>query len=304
MAPPHPTSEERPMPDPRPLPETILGATGRTVTRAGLGGEGVLRTKGKAPEATAVIAAAIDAGLTYFDSARAYEDSERYHGAVWGRRPADREKVFLTSKSPERDGGGARRQLEETLDRMDTDYLDLWQIHDVRTDDELDELLHPGGAMDQFVRAKELGHVRHIGVTGHHDPRVLLRAVRELPVDTVLLPVNPMEGALGGFLTEVVPAAREKGMGVIGMKALGGAGGYGGAGGGRLVQSGLEAEALLRFAFAQAVDVVIVGCATPAEVEALVRASRAPLDAAACAALVERVRPDAPRLAGYRGDLG
>lgn len=285
------------------LATTSLGSTQRTVTRAGLGGEGVLRTRGKAAEARAVIEAALAAGLTYFDSARAYEDSERYHGMVWARRPAEREKVFLTSKSPERDGGGARRQLEETLDRMETDYLDLWQIHDLRTDDELDELQHPGGALDQFVRAKELGHVRHIGVTGHHDPRVLLRAVRELPVDTVLLPVNPMEGALGGF-TEVAAAAREKGLGVIGMKALGGAGGHGGAGGGRLVQAGLDATTLLRYAFAQPVDVVIVGCATPAEVGALAAASCDPLGEDEARALVERVRAQAGQLAAYRGFFG
>lgn len=287
-----------------PLPDVSLGATGRRVTRAGLGGEGVLRTRGRESEARDVILAALEAGITYFDAARVYEDSERYHGAVWSRDPAARERVFLTSKSPARDGGGARRMLEETLDRMETDYLDLWQIHDLRTDDELDELLHPGGALDTFVRAKELGHVRHIGVTAHHDPRVLLRAVRELPVDTVLLPVNPMEGALGGFLSEVLAAARAKGLGVIGMKALGGAGGYGGAGGGRLVQAGLDATTLLRYAFAQPVDVVIVGCATPAEVAALGAASREPLDAAEAQALVERLRPRAAELAGYRGDLG
>lgn len=292
------------MPETRiPLPDVSLGATGRRVTRAGLGGEGVLRTRGHAAAAEGVIEAALRAGISYFDSARAYEDSERYHGAVWARRKADRERIFLTSKSPERDGGGARRQLEETLDRLETDYLDLWQIHDVRTDDELDELLHPGGAIDQFVRAKELGHVRHIGVTAHHDPRVLLRAVRELPVDTVLLPVNPMEGALGGF-TEVIAAAREKGLGVIGMKALGGAGGYGGAGGGRLVQAGLDATTLLRYAFAQPVDVVIVGCASPAEVAQLVAASKDPLSAAEAEALVAQVRPRAEKLASYRGYLG
>ena len=289
---------------PTALPDAALGSTGRRVTRAGLGGEGVLRTRGRAAEARAVIEAAIEAGLTYFDSARAYEDSERYHGAVWARRQALREKVFLTSKSPERDGGGARRQLEESLDRMETDYLDLWQIHDVRTDDDLDELQHPGGAIDTFVRAKELGHVRHIGVTAHHDPRVLLRAIRELPVDTVLLPVNPMEGALGGFLPEVLAEARAKGLGVIGMKALGGAGGPGGAGGGRLVQAGLDPARLLAYAFAQDVDVVIVGCATPGEVQALARASHAPMAAAEAAAFVEEVRPLAARLAGYRGYVG
>ncbi|MEB3327792.1 MAG: aldo/keto reductase [Candidatus Sericytochromatia bacterium] len=287
---------------PSPLPEATLGATGRRVTRAGLGGEGVLRTTRRGPEAAAVLEAALAAGITYFDCARAYADAERYHGAFWGKRPADRERVFLTSKSAARDGGGARRELEETLRRMEVDHLDLWQIHDVRTDDDLDELTHPGGALDTFVRAREQGLVRHLGVTGHHAPRVLRAAVEAFPVDAVLLPVNPMEGVLGGFLTDVLPAARARGLGVIGMKALGGAGGPGGAGGGRLVQAGLDADALLRFAFAQPVDVVIVGCATPTEVAALAAASHAPLDAAAQAALCEAVRGQAWGLAGYRGE--
>lgn len=287
---------------PPPLPEATLGATGRRVTRAGLGGEGVLRTTRRGPEAAAVLEAALAEGITYFDSARAYADSERYHGACWAKRPAAREGVFLTSKSAARDGGGARRELEETLRRMEVDHLDLWQLHDMRTDDDVDELLHPGGALDTFVRAREQGLVRHLGVTGHHAPRVLRAAIEAFPVDAVLLPVNPMEGALGGFLTDVLPAARARGLGVIGMKALGGAGAPGGAGGGRLVRAGLDANALLRFAFAQPVDVVIVGCATPAEVAALAAASRAPLDAAGQAALIEAVRGEAWALAGYRGE--
>jgi aryl-alcohol dehydrogenase-like predicted oxidoreductase len=279
-----------------------LGKTGRVVTRVGLGGEGVLRTRGRVAEAMAVIEAALAAGITYYDSARAYDDSERYHGKVWGKRPADRERVFLTSKSAERAAGPARRQLEETLTRLDVDHLDLWQIHDVRTLDELDELEAPGGALEAFVAAKEAGLVRHIGVTGHHDPAVTTRAVETLPVDTVLLPVNPMEGVLGGYLTQTLPAARARGLGVIGMKALGGAGGFGGAGGGRLVQAGFRADELLGYALAQDVDVLIVGCATPDEVARLVAAEA--LDAAGCAALLARMQPVAGQLAGYRGVFG
>ncbi|MEB3195932.1 MAG: aldo/keto reductase [Candidatus Sericytochromatia bacterium] len=286
------------------LPTTGLGETGRLVTRVGLGGEGVLRTRGRAAEAQAVLTAALEAGITYFDCARAYADSERYHGALWGRRPAERERVFLTSKSAARDGGGARRELEDTLTRMGVEELDLWQIHDVRTAADLDELSHPGGALDTFVRAREQGLVRHIGVTGHHSPRVLLDALATWPLDTVLLPVNPMEALLGGFLTEVLRAARARGLGVIGMKALGGAGAVGGAGGGRLVQAGFEAQELLRFALAQPVDVVIVGCASPAEVQALVAASQLPpLTASEQAGLCARLERHVEALAGYRGDF-
>jgi aryl-alcohol dehydrogenase-like predicted oxidoreductase len=273
-----------------------LGKTGRVVTRVGLGGVGVLRTRGRAPEAVAVIEAALAAGLTYFDCARAYEDAERYHGAVWGKRAAAREGVFLASKSAERAAGPARRQLEETLARMQVDHLDLWQIHDVRTLDELDELEAPGGALEAFVAARQAGLVRHIGVTGHHDPAVTTRAVETLPVDTVLLPVNPMEGVLGGYMTETIPAARARGIGVIGMKALGGAAGPAGA---WLVQAGFGADELLGYALAQAVDVLVVGCATPAEVAAL--AAARPLEAAAQAALRDRMRPRARELAAYRG---
>ena len=287
------------------VPAVTLGATGRVVTRAGLGGEGVLRTRGRESQAVAVVEAALAHGLTYYDSARAYEDSERYYGRVWGRRREARAGVFITSKCAERAAGPARRQLDETLTRMDVDHLDLWQIHDVRTLDDLDELQAPGGALEAFVAAKAAGKVRHLGVTGHHDPRVLAAAVETLPVDTVLMPVNPMEGVLGGFLTRVLPAARERGLGVIGMKALGGAGGYGGAGGGRLVQAGLDAPSLLAYAFAQAVDVVIVGCATPAEVAALAAAAAAPLlGAAEQQRLLEAMRPHAGQLATYRGDFG
>lgn len=286
------------------LPDVELGKTGRRVTRAGLGGEGVLRTRGREAAAAEVIEAAIDSGITYYDSARAYQDSEVYHGSVWGRRPADRERIFLTSKSPQRDARGARRDLEETLKRLQVDHLDLWQIHDLREDAEIDELAAPGGALEAFVKAKQDGLVRHIGVTGHHSPRVLTRAVEAFPVDTVLMPANPVEGAIGGFLTQTLPAARAKGLGVIGMKALGGAREEGGAGGGGYVRAGLPAETLLRYAFSQAIDVVIVGCATPEEVQALVTASRAPaLDAAAQRALVEQIRPDAPQLAYYRGEV-
>ena len=284
------------------MPTTTLGGTGRVVSRVGLGGEGVLRTQRRDAEAREVIESAIEAGITYFDSARVYQNSELYYGGVWSRRPADRDRCFLTSKSAQRHAGGARRELEETLRRLKVDHLDLWQIHDLRTLEDLDELQAPGGALEAFLKAKDDGDVRFIGVTGHHDPAVLTRAVQELPVDTVLLPANPMEGALGGFLTETVPAARARGLGVIGMKALGGAAQVGGAGGGLLPRAGVPADQLLRYALGLDVDVLIVGCARIEEVAALREAAIAgPLEPAAEAALVESIRSQAKNLAGYRG---
>lgn len=276
-----------------PLPSRPLGATGRTVTAFGLGGEGVLRTHGREAEAEAVIAAAVAAGVTYFDSARAYAGSEGYYGRYWAAHPEARARVFITSKSASRDAAGARRDLAATLAKLGVAHIDLWQIHDLREEAEIGELTRRGGALEAFREAKAAGKVRHIGVTGHHDPAVLLQAVRELDVETVLLPVSPVEAALGGFMTEVIPEARRRGMGVIGMKALGQR---------ALLQAGLAARDLVRWAVAQDVDTVIIGCSTPAEVEEnRAAAAGPPMTAEEQRALVAQVRTSARDLAYWRG---
>jgi aryl-alcohol dehydrogenase-like predicted oxidoreductase len=287
-----------PMTTPSPLPSAAFGSTGRSVTRFGLGGEGVLRTHGREREAAAVIRAAIDAGVTYYDSARAYAGSEGYYGAVWRERPDARARVLITSKSASRDAAGARRDLATTLASLAVDHIDLWQLHDLRTEGDLRAITARGGALEAFLGAREEGRVRHIGVTGHHDPAILLRAVRELPVESVLLPINPMEGLLGGFLTEVVAAARERSMAVVGMKVLGQ---------GVLLEPalGLSAAQLVRYALAQGPDTVILGCSTPAEVASNVAvaaaAAAAPMSADEQRAVCERVRPRVAELAYYRG---
>ena len=199
-----------------------FGKTGREVTSVGLGGEGVLRTYGRQAEATAVIREALRAGITYFDSARAYAGSEDYHGAVWRNRPDLRAGVFLAGKSASRLHTDAEMDLQETLRRMGVETLDLWQIHDVRTFPDIREIEGPGGALAAFVEARESGIVRQIGVTGHHDPDVLSHAVENWPVDAVMMPVNPVEEVPGGFLSSTLSAAREQGVAVIGMKVLGG----------------------------------------------------------------------------------
>lgn len=259
--------------------------------RVGLGGEGVLRTRGRDAEATAVIRAAITAGIGYFDCARAYDGSEEYHGAVWGSDVAARGHAFICSKSASRSAAGARRDLKTTLANMRVSRLDLWQIHDVRTDDDLLAITRPGGALEAFIEARDAGVVSNIGVTGHHDPVVLLRAVQELPVSTVLLPVNVVEGVLGGFMDRVLPEAHQRGISVIGMKVLGG---------GMFTRAGLSAETLLRWALRSAADVLIIGCSSPAEVTANV-ATAAPLTDDEARVLEERVRRDARKLAYYRG---
>jgi aryl-alcohol dehydrogenase-like predicted oxidoreductase len=263
--------------------------------RVGLGGEGVLRTAGRDAAATAVISEALDRGIRYFDSARAYADSELYHGKVWGERPGRRDAVFLTSKSASRSYPGAIADLTQTLARMRTEYLDLWQIHDLRTRPELRAIEGPNGALRAFTEAKEAGLVNQIGVTGHHDPTVLAEAVERWPVDTVLLPINPVEAALGGFVNRVLDTAAAAGVAPIAMKILGH---------GHYVapEGGVTAEVLIRYALSFPISMAIVGCDTTEEVAALLRAAAAgPLEAPEAEALVEAFRPAARRLAYYRG---
>ncbi|MGD2187254.1 MAG: aldo/keto reductase [Desulfobacterales bacterium] len=282
----------------QPIETRHFGSTHQKVTRTGLGGEGVLRTHGRLREAREVIIEAIHQGINYFDSARVYADSELYYGYVWKENPEIRAKIFQASKSASRDKDHALADLEQTLNRLQIDYLDLWQIHDVRTTQDLAMISAPGGALEAFVEAKSAGKVRAIGVTGHHDPKVLTQAVRSWPVDAVMMPVNPVEGILGGFLTETLPAARKKDIAVIGMKVLGAAHYL-------LPQSRITAEALIRYALSFDIDLAIVGCSTPAEVKALANTGTIakPLAENDQRYLLNVFRPIARRLAYYRGVL-
>ncbi len=280
------------------IPTGVFGQTGRKVTRVGLGGEGVLRTYGKSEQALEVIHEAITQGITYFDSAQAYAGSEGYYGSIWTGSPEMRSRIFQASKSASRHKGDALSDLENTLRNMGISYLDLWQIHDVRTEEDLRIISGPGGALEAFLEAKSSGKVRFVGVTGHHDPAILTRAVEDWPVDSVMIPVNPVEGVLGGFLTSTLPAANKKGIAVIGMKILGAS---------HYLQPrlGITAELLIRFALSQQISVAIVGCSSASEVKTLADAGRSfnPLSQQERTDLMQRLAPYSKQLAFYRGVL-
>ena len=278
------------------LPVTPFTPDGPEVTRVGLGGEGVLRTFGRETEARAVIQEAIAQSITYFDTAPAYSGSQAYLGSFWREQPEARKKIFHTSKSAGRTFSQAMQDLEDSLTTLHTDSLDLWQIHDLRTPDDLRRLEARDGALNAFIKAREQGVVRHIGATGHHDPEVLETCVRNWPLDSVLLPANPAEAILGGFLDLVVQQARDRNMVVIGMKCLGGR---------NYVQAdnGLTAEKLIRYAlFGTGVDLIIVGCSTPEQAQHMVRAAKqGPLSPDDRTELESMFAPQARRLAFYRG---
>lgn len=239
------------------IPKRILGRTGQEVTILGLGGEGVLRTFGQDKEACALVNRALDLGITYCESARAYSGSEAYYGKALKERRKD---IFLTSKSHARDKAGALAHLHETLKNMRTDHLDLWQVHDVREEGELAEIFGPRGAIEAFIEAKQQGKTRFIGVTGHHDPLMIRKCIERFDFDTVLMPVNPGEPQYKSFLSGVLPLARERGMGIIGMKVY-----FRGFASRLPGYAGMEP--FLRFALSQPVTNIVIGCDDVAQLE-------------------------------------
>lgn len=232
------------------IPKRKLGKTGEDVTILGLGGEGVLRTYGYEKEAYDLINRAIDLGITYFESARAYSGSESYYGRSLRER---RKEIFLTSKSHARSKQEALLHLQETLRNMKTDHLDLWQVHDVRTEGEMEEIFGPAGALEAFVEARGKGLVRFIGVTGHHDPLITKQCLQQFDFDTVLIPVNPAEPAYKSYLTEVIPLAKNKGMGIVGMKVYF-------RGFADKLPWFKTMEPFFRFALSQPITTAVIGC--------------------------------------------
>jgi|SRR5438067_7876994 len=282
------------MPDmpPTPLPCRPLGRTERSVTLFGLGGEGVLRTHGRTREAVRVIDRALELGVNYFDTAPAYAGSMDYYGAALGER---RSNIFLASKTHERTRDGSLRLLEDSLRRLRTDHLDLWQLHDLRTPADLAAIFGRGGAIEALAQAREHRSVRHLGITGHHDPSILLEAMRRFDFDTVLVALNAADVHRLSFIRTVLPEAGRRGMGVIGMKVLAA---------GRLVAPGcLSATEALSYVWSlTGVSNVIVGCRTPAEVDENAAAARSfyALDASQRQTLEKRTRTDAETFAYYK----
>lgn len=274
------------------IPKRKLGKTEAEVTILGLGGEGILRTNGHEKEAYGLINRAIDMGINYFESARAYSGSESYYGLALKERRND---IFLTSKSHARDKIGALGHLRETLNNMNTDHLDLWQVHDVRTEEDIAEIFGPGGAIEAFAEAKEKGWTRFVGVTGHHDPFILRRCIDTYDFDTVLLPVNPAEPAHDNFIDITVPLANEKGMGIIGMKVY--------CRGFVARVPGFESMApYFGFALSQPISTVVIGCDNIQQLEENVNLARSflPMSEEGMKGLVDGISPYAKQLMYYK----
>jgi len=247
------TRSKSPPPTSRPIPTRPLGRTGVEVSILALGGAhlGKLQTE---RDAIRLVRDAIDAGLTFMDNAWEYHDgrSEEWMGkALEGRR----HEAFLMTKvcSHGRDKHVAMQQLGESLRRLRTDYLDLWQIHEVIYEDDPDRHFAPGGAVEALLDAKHQGKVRFIGFTGHKDPAILLKMLRhDFPFDTCQLPLNCFDGTFRSFEQEVLPELERRGIAPLAMKTLNGSG--------DAVRQGVVAvEEALRYALSLPVASVVSG---------------------------------------------
>ena len=270
-----------------------LGRTGAQVPPVSLGGEGILRTTGRARDAVPVVLEALRLGVRYCDTAPAYQQSQDYYGEAFrAAGKGSRDRVILASKCHERTHDGALALLDDSVRRLGTDHLDTWQMHDLRTIDELDVMCGSDGALQAALQAKDDGRIRFVGITGHHDPDVLVEALGRFPFDTVLVAINPADGRHRPFLPTVVAEARRRNVGVVGMKALAA---------GRLLDVATAPE-LLRYAAACA-DTVVVGCSSVEEVRANLTVARdfTPMPDAEQRALEKRVAPRARYYDYFKG---
>ncbi|MHC5025028.1 MAG: aldo/keto reductase [Planctomycetota bacterium] len=246
------------------LPTVPLGRTGRTVPRLGFGGYPVSRLPTE-EAAIEVVRRALDLGVRYFDTAPSYGlgRSESRIGRAIAGSGIPREELFIATKTLQRDGAGARRELEESLARLRIESVDSVQVHEVH--DDVETLFGPGQVLEALEQARVEGLVRHIGITGHRNPRYLVEAIQRYDFATALVPINPLDPQHLSFIGEFLPVASERGVAVIAMKVF--------AGGGLLTSGRFEAAELLRYALSQPhVAVAVPGCEAVGHVEAACRA--------------------------------
>jgi len=220
----HSPAAEQPAPPYNPrtfdaMPTRNLGKTGYRVGIFSLGGQATIEQPNKEEEAVAIVNRAIDLGVNYIDTAAAYggpdQWSQKYIGKVMKTR---RNEVFLTSKTHLRTYDESMRLLEGSLKQLNTDHLDLWQLHNIRRTEELDKIFANDGAIQALEKARSEKVVRFLGITGHADPHVLADGLKRYKFDTILMAVNAADRHYLSFIENLLPLALEQQLGIIGMK--------------------------------------------------------------------------------------
>lgn len=235
------------------VPRRPLGKSGIETSALGVGGYHLGAIEDQ-QEADRLVNEAMDAGVNFFDSAWEYHDG-RSEELIGRLLKGKRDRVVLMTKvcTHGRDASVAMQMLEESLRRLQTDHLDVWQIHEVIYYNDPELIFRPGGAAEALLKAKQQGKTRLIGFTGHKDPHIHLKMLaHDFPFDTVQMPLNPFDASFRSFEHHVLPELQRRGIAPLGMKSMGGSG--------EMVRRGaVTAQEALRYAMSLPVAVTISG---------------------------------------------
>ena len=293
---------------PAAMPTRNLGKTGYKVGIFSLGGQAAIEHPDNFDVAVPLVERALDLGVNYIDTSSIYGGperwSEQYIGKVMARR---RSEAFLATKTKERTRDGSLRMIEKSLELLHTDHVDLWQLHDMGTIFDVNEVFAKGGAMEALLEMKEQKVVRNLGITGHYRPDALMECIHRYPFDTVLMALNAADPHHYSFNNDLLPLAVEKQMGIIGMKI---------PGRGRLLSTWtpppleeqkkswegmvlaptpgtLSMREAVYYALSRPVSTVIIGCDSIKQLEENVELARTftPLNDAQVAEVVARAEP-------------
>src|SRR5271165_4189618 len=290
------------------MPTRNLGKTGYKVGIFSLGGQAALERANNFDVAVPIVDRALDLGVNYIDTSSIYGGparwSEQYVGQVMKRR---RNEAFLATKTKERTRDGSMQMIEKSLQLLNTDHVDLWQLHDIGTATDVNEVFAKGGAMEALLEMKEQKVVRYLGITGHYRPDALMDCIHRYPFDCILMAINAADPHHYSFGDGLLPLAVEKQMGIIGMKV---------PARGRLLASWtppslekqkhswegvvpatgpgpLNMREAMYYSLSLPVSTVIIGCDSIAQLEENVQLARdfTPLSQQQMAALTEKAQP-------------
>jgi len=299
------------------MPTRNLGKTGYKVGIFSLGGQAALEKSNNFDNAVPIIERALDLGVNYIDTSSIYGGPERWSEQYVGRvMKTRRQDAFLATKTKERTREGSLRMIEKSLQLLNTDHVDLWQLHDVGLPEDVDAIFAKGGAMEALIEMQNQKVVRFLGVTGHYRPEALIDAVNRHNFDTILMAMNAADTHIHSFTDKLLPLVVEKQMGIIGMKV---------PSRGRLLASwtppSLDAQRhswegsaiatrpgvmtmkdAMRFTLSHPVSTVIIGCDNIAQLEENVQIARdfTPLSNSQMAALNELAAPVAQQSLFFR----
>jgi predicted aldo/keto reductase-like oxidoreductase len=239
------------------IPRRDLGRTGEQVSIIGLGGHHLGRRYVTEQESIRIVRSALDSGVNFLDNCWDYNDGQSEVRVGKALRDGYRDKAFVMTKIDGRNKQAAAQQIDQSLERLQTDRIDLLQFHEIIRTEDPDRIFAEGGALEAVLSARKAGKLRFVGFTGHKNPNIHLHMLQvagahDFTFDTVQMPLNVMDAHFDSFEKNVLPMLIQKNIGVLGMKPMGDA---------NLLRSGIVTpQECLHYAMSLPTSVVITGC--------------------------------------------